>query len=86
MELIPGLTDDLARECLIRLPFQSYPSLLSVSKSWNREIRNSDFHRHRKLVGLTRPVFVLGSLKGEKGLVLLDPEPGILTRLPYNLS
>ncbi|KAL8139425.1 hypothetical protein V2J09_005446 [Rumex salicifolius] len=62
MDLIPGLPDDMARECLNRVPFTSFRPILSVCKAWNREIRDPDFHRVRRLTGQVRPVFILADV------------------------
>ncbi|KAL8139420.1 hypothetical protein V2J09_005441 [Rumex salicifolius] len=86
MELIPGLPNDLARECLSRLPFESFPFLLPVCKSWNDEIRSPDFHQRRRLSGLTRPVFILTQrdrVTHSHSIRLFDPDRlGFCSRLP----
>lgn len=61
--LIPGLIDDLGRECLIRVPFQQFPTATSVCKAWRDEIRVSEFRRLRKAAGVARPVIVLAQAK-----------------------
>ncbi|WOL08134.1 hypothetical protein Cni_G16886 [Canna indica] len=55
-ELIPGLPDEIARECLIRIHYDTFPTARSVCRLWQREIRSSFFHRLRKTAGLTTPV------------------------------
>ncbi|CAL9101417.1 unnamed protein product [Musa textilis] len=58
-DLIPGLTDDVARECLARVPFNNLRTLLSVCKLWRQELRDPTFHRFRKSIGIAQPVVVL---------------------------
>lgn len=57
--LIPGLIDDLGRECLIRIHFQGLPTATAVCKAWKSEISLPEFRRLRKAAGITRPVVVL---------------------------
>lgn len=58
-ELIPGLPDDIARQCLIRIPFHRFGPTRSVCKLWKQEIESPLFHRIRRLSDLTRPVIAL---------------------------
>ncbi|KAL8139429.1 hypothetical protein V2J09_005450 [Rumex salicifolius] len=87
--LIPGLNNELARECMIRVPFQSFRSMLTVSKAWNSELRSPYFHRHRTVSGCTRPVFLFAhnsesypSQKTTTRVIIFDPDNGICTKLP----
>ncbi|CAL9122739.1 unnamed protein product [Musa acuminata var. zebrina] len=57
--MIPGLTDDAARECLTRVPYNAFPTLFSVCKLWRQELRDPTFHRFRKSTGIAQPVVVL---------------------------
>ncbi|THU52725.1 hypothetical protein C4D60_Mb10t06930 [Musa balbisiana] len=57
--MIPGLTDDVARECLTRVPYNVFPALFSVCKLWRQELRDPTFHRFRKSTGIAQPVVVL---------------------------
>lgn len=59
MELIPGLPDELARECLIRVPYGQLPVAASVCKGWKIEIESSEFRIRRKAAGLGEVVLVL---------------------------
>ncbi|XP_031090863.1 F-box/kelch-repeat protein At1g80440-like [Ipomoea triloba] len=59
MEIIPGLPNDVAFECLIRISFDQFPKAASVSKAWNAVIKQPEFHRRRKVSGLTGPVIVM---------------------------
>ncbi|XP_072964338.1 F-box/kelch-repeat protein At1g80440 [Typha angustifolia] len=58
-DLIPGLPDEVARECLIRVPYDQFPSVRSVCRLWMQEVESSSYHRLRKSSGLTRPVIAL---------------------------
>ncbi|RWW37282.1 hypothetical protein BHE74_00057632 [Ensete ventricosum] len=58
-DLIPGLTNDVARECLARVPFHAFPTLFSVCKLWQQELRDPRFHRFRKSTGNAQAVAVL---------------------------
>ncbi|KAG6488571.1 F-box/kelch-repeat protein At1g80440-like [Zingiber officinale] len=55
-ELIPGLPDEIARECLIRVPFHAFPALGSVCRHWQFELRSPLFHRLRHAAGFARSV------------------------------
>ena len=61
--LIPGLIDDLGRACLIRVPFQDFPTISAVCRAWSAEIRLSEFRRLRNAAGVTRPVLVLAQAR-----------------------
>ncbi|KAG6505748.1 F-box/kelch-repeat protein At2g44130-like [Zingiber officinale] len=63
-ELIPGLSDDVALQCLLRLPFYSISVARGVCRRWRRELSaSSSFYRLRKAAGLARPVFIVLFLK-----------------------
>ncbi|XP_074275962.1 F-box/kelch-repeat protein At1g80440-like [Silene latifolia] len=63
--IIPGLIDDLGRECLIRTPYQDLPTASLVCKMWRDEITGPQFRRFRKAAGVTRPVIILAQAKTE---------------------
>ncbi|WOK93913.1 F-box/kelch-repeat protein [Canna indica] len=65
-ELIPGLPDEIGRECLLRLPFDAFRTAHAVCKIWKHDVESPTFHRLRKSAGLSRPVVAL---------VLSDPPP-----------
>ncbi|KAJ0961484.1 hypothetical protein J5N97_001988 [Dioscorea zingiberensis] len=58
-DLIPGLPSDIARECLIRIPFDRFSSARSVCRSWRSELGSTTFHRARNSSGLARSHFAL---------------------------
>ncbi|KAM7254212.1 hypothetical protein ACFE04_031894 [Oxalis oulophora] len=59
MELIPGLNDDMANECLIRVPFNSFPLIASTCNHWKARICSPEFFRRRKAANLSQHVFVM---------------------------
>ncbi|KAI3867111.1 hypothetical protein MKX03_032691 [Papaver bracteatum] len=59
MEIIPGLPNEIGRECLIRVPYTEFSTLLSVSKKWKQEIQSNKFHQQRKLRGFTQNLIAL---------------------------
>ncbi|XP_052183040.1 F-box/kelch-repeat protein At1g80440-like [Diospyros lotus] len=96
MELLPGLPDHLALECLIRLPFHHFSVAASVSKAWNAEIQMPEFRRRRDEAGFSRSVLVLAQARVDPNrernskvmatpayrLTLCDPESGSWSELP----
>ncbi|KAL9244657.1 hypothetical protein vseg_018414 [Gypsophila vaccaria] len=64
--IIPGLIDDLGRECLIRISYSDLPTGSSVCKTWRAEIMGRDFRRFRKAAGVTRPVFILAQAQKQE--------------------
>lgn len=48
---IPGLPDDIAIACLVRVPRSSYQNLRLVSRSWNRLLTSNFFYSLRKKCG-----------------------------------
>lgn len=59
MDLLPGLPNDIALECLIRLPLDQFFKAASVCSNWKNEIKHPAFRQRRKSSGFTRPVFAL---------------------------
>ncbi|KAF8648395.1 hypothetical protein HU200_064983 [Digitaria exilis] len=58
-ELIPGLPEEVARECLVRVGFDQLPVVRRISRQWKSEVESPDYHRLRKAEGLSRPVLAL---------------------------
>ncbi|XP_008809023.2 F-box/kelch-repeat protein At1g80440-like [Phoenix dactylifera] len=58
-ELIPGLPDEIARDCLLRVHYEAFRTVRSVCRLWKQELESPSFHRLRKSSGLSRPVVVL---------------------------
>ncbi|KAA8540433.1 hypothetical protein F0562_024648 [Nyssa sinensis] len=53
-----GLPNDVALECLVRVPFNQFSTAESVCRGWKVEIELPEFRRHRKAAGLTRSIVV----------------------------
>ncbi|CAD6342681.1 unnamed protein product [Miscanthus lutarioriparius] len=47
-DLIPGLPEDMARECLLRVGFQHLPTARRVSRGWKAELESPSHHRSRR--------------------------------------
>ncbi|KAK6912105.1 Kelch repeat type 1 [Dillenia turbinata] len=98
MELIPGLPNDIALECLIRVPYNHFSSVSLVSQTWKTELELPGFRRHRKSSGLTRFIIVMAQARfdsnqnssmGKKYMAapmyrvtFCEPETGIWSDLP----
>ncbi|CAA7403062.1 unnamed protein product [Spirodela intermedia] len=96
-QLIPGLPDEIARECLIRLPYGWWHAARCVCKLWREEIESADFHRLRRTSGISQPVVALSqseavAVAGDPAkkcafgpsyrVALLEPESGTWSTLP----
>ncbi|CAL5059544.1 unnamed protein product [Urochloa decumbens] len=96
-DLIPGLPEDLARECLARLGFDQLPTARRVSRAWKAELESPFHHRLRR----PRPLLALAQAHPPHAssgparkyaavatghhsyrLVLHDPGAGTWTPLP----
>ncbi|KAG6497329.1 hypothetical protein ZIOFF_045228 [Zingiber officinale] len=84
-ELIPGLPDCLALECLIRVPFHAILDARAVCKRWKHELDSPFFYRIRRAAGLAPCVVTLlfrGKLPhtvGKFHLALYEPDTGVFT-------
>ena len=74
--LIPGLPDDVALNCLLRLPVQSHSSCRAVCKRWHMLLGNKErFFTNRKQFGLKDPwlfVFAYHKCTGKIKWQVLD--------------
>ncbi|XP_034696128.1 F-box/kelch-repeat protein At1g80440-like [Vitis riparia] len=96
MDFIPGLPDDVARQCLIRVSYEKFSTIAAVCRVWKSEVEDPDFFRQRKTAGYTRPVFAMAQARvvpnrssgGMKcptlayRVTLLDLETGNWSELP----
>ncbi|KAF5741700.1 hypothetical protein HS088_TW10G00704 [Tripterygium wilfordii] len=97
MELIPGLPNDIALDCLIHVQYEQFPSLLSVCRAWRTEVEMPEFLRQRKVTGQAQMVVVMAQARvnpedgGNKmkymfnpvyRLTLCEPETGYWCELP----
>eukprot|EP00258_Populus_trichocarpa_P000287 XP_002298136.3 F-box/kelch-repeat protein At1g80440 [Populus trichocarpa] len=58
-QLIPSLPNDIATECLIRLPFQHFPAATLACEDWKLEIESPEFFQSRKVAGYSQPTIVM---------------------------
>ncbi|KAK1426222.1 hypothetical protein QVD17_14891 [Tagetes erecta] len=96
-ELIPGLPDEIALDCLTRLHYGSHTVATNVCRRWRHLLQDKEFYYHRKKQGFTRKLacFVQSlpvcsnpgqsDTKPEKqpkyGLSVFDPITGIWDRI-----
>uniref|UniRef100_A0A0D9WRQ5 F-box domain-containing protein n=1 Tax=Leersia perrieri TaxID=77586 RepID=A0A0D9WRQ5_9ORYZ len=64
-ELIPGLPEEVARECLIRVGFDQLPVVRRISRQWKAEVESPAYNRMRKSERLTRPAIALVQARPE---------------------
>ncbi|XP_010534719.1 PREDICTED: F-box/kelch-repeat protein SKIP20-like [Tarenaya hassleriana] len=57
--LIPTLPDDLAMECLLRVPYQFHSAMKSVCHAWRSLISHPSFYRERRRCGKADPLLCL---------------------------
>ncbi|KAI3826366.1 hypothetical protein L1987_00413 [Smallanthus sonchifolius] len=55
-ELIPGLPDEIALECLTRLHYEAHAVASDVCWRWRRLLQDREFYYHRRKNGFTRKV------------------------------
>ncbi|KAK7271891.1 hypothetical protein RJT34_28150 [Clitoria ternatea] len=98
MELISGLPEDVARDCLIRVSYQQFPAVASVCKGWKTEIERPEFRRRRRTAKQSQKILVTVQSKNiaseKPGLLMksttnpvyrlsvLEPEKGLWSELP----
>ncbi|KAI9110318.1 hypothetical protein K1719_018760 [Acacia pycnantha] len=98
MDLISGLPDDLALDCLIRVSYQQFPAVAAVCKAWKTEIHMPEFFRRRKEAGYVQKIIVMvqagvdsensrsGAIKGATNpvyrLTVCEPETGLWSEMP----
>ncbi|CAN6201223.1 unnamed protein product [Urochloa humidicola] len=62
-ELIPGLPEEVARECLVRVGFDQLPVVRRISRQWKSEVESPYYHRLRRAEGLARHVLALAQAR-----------------------
>lgn len=85
LQLISGLPEDVARDCLIRVSYQQFPTVASVCKGWKTEILTPEYHRLRRSTGHVQKVLVMVQARVEP----VKQETGSTKRLTnpvYRLS
>lgn len=58
-DLIPGLPEELAMECLVRVPFQFHSSMKSVCRTWRSLVSDHSFNRERQRFGKAESLLCL---------------------------
>ncbi|KAL2622613.1 hypothetical protein R1flu_002818 [Riccia fluitans] len=53
-DLLPGLPEDVAFECLLRVSITAFPQLKGVCRRWGQLVSSKDFFEERKKAGATR--------------------------------
>jgi len=81
MEVLP---DDLVRECLLRVPYQSHHNLRAVCTSWEAMLSNPKFYEDRKRSGTSEQIICLIQHDGviDYVVTVYDPAKGTWERLP----
>ncbi|XP_058101848.1 F-box/kelch-repeat protein At2g44130-like [Magnolia sinica] len=51
LSLIPGLPDEIALDCLVRVPYRFHSGLKSVCRGWNDLLAHPSFYRQRRISG-----------------------------------
>lgn len=83
MEIIPGLPNDLSRECLLRVPCSSHYKLTSVCNSWENIVTNPRFYKNRKKFGASQELIILSvRVDNDFTIKLYDPLQKSLETLP----
>ncbi|WVZ77420.1 hypothetical protein U9M48_025285 [Paspalum notatum var. saurae] len=83
--LLPGLPDDLAIACLIRVPRADHCKLRLVCRKWRRLLAGNYFYSLRRRLGLAEPWVYAVKRDARDGRVswdVLDPSRGAWRALP----
>lgn len=55
-DLIPGLPEEIALECLTRVHYDAHAVAINVCRRWRRLLEDREFYYHRRKTGFTRTV------------------------------
>ncbi|PKA62397.1 F-box/kelch-repeat protein [Apostasia shenzhenica] len=67
-ELIPGLPEDIALDCLARVPHRFQPGIRPVCRRWRDLVTSPSFRRRREMIGAAEDlVFLIQALVGPGG-------------------
>ncbi|CAL9775118.1 unnamed protein product [Musa acuminata subsp. burmannicoides] len=81
--LLPGLPDDLAIACLIRVPRIEHQNLRLVCKRWNRLLSGNYYYSLRKKLGMAEEwVYVIKRDRGKISWHAFDPNHRLWRPLP----
>lgn len=96
-QLIPGLPNDIAHECMLSIPYNHLSKAAFVCKGWKVEIELPEFLKHRKAASYSQSfiVMVQARVNGNQdcqsakypptpvyGLTVYEPKTGIWSELP----
>ena len=96
-QLIPGLPNDIAHECMLSIPYNHLSKAAFVCKSWKVEIELREFLKHRKAASYSQSIIVMvqARVNGNQdcqsakypptpvyGLTVYEPKTGIWSELP----
>ncbi|KAF2298228.1 hypothetical protein GH714_020382 [Hevea brasiliensis] len=59
LQLIPGLPDEIAMECLVRVPYQFHSNMKSVCHTWQNLISHPYFYQQRRKSGISEHLVCL---------------------------
>ncbi|KAK8524972.1 hypothetical protein V6N13_015969 [Hibiscus sabdariffa] len=98
MELIPNLPNDVALECLVRVKYDQFATLLLTCKRWKTQIEKSEFFQLRRAGSHGQKLVVMAqarvnpdakegvkkccSVRAVFGLSVLEPDTGNWVDLP----
>ncbi|KGN47905.1 F-box/kelch-repeat protein SKIP30 [Cucumis sativus] len=81
-DLIDGLPDAVAHQCLARVPFHLYPKLELVSHSWQAAIRSAELFRVRQEIGSSEDLLCVCAFEPENLWQLYDPIRDLWITIP----
>ncbi|GLJ14346.1 hypothetical protein SUGI_0231440 [Cryptomeria japonica] len=83
MEIIPGLPNEISRECFLRVPWTSHYKLISVCKTWGNIVRSPLFYKNRKKCGASQELIILKVRVGIRfPIIIYDPLKRSFQTLP----
>lgn len=96
-QLIPDLPNDIAHECIFRIPCNHLSKAAFVCKGWKVEFELPEFLKYRKAASYTQSILVMVQARGNGnqdcqsakypptpvyGLTVCEPKTGIWSELP----
>ena len=87
IDLFPCLPNDLGRQCLLRVSYESHPKLRAVCRSLEATVNSPGFYRDRKKLGTTQQCICLFELRQSNNdeeymVTVYDPLQGTWEPLP----
>lgn len=90
--LMPGLPDEVALECLLRVPYTGFRAVRSTCRQWRVEVQLPGFHRLRAAGGHRRAVVAFAQSEqpssdgGGAGVHKHQAAPAPAATMPYRLA